>query len=458
MTEVNDDSLVDTVQRTAQQLSERELNTDVVLVYFTHAACLPCRRLSAPLTQFFTTLTAEGRVAVTQLDVTNCKAATLALVGVSHLPCALFFSRSGALLDTLTFSDIAKLQLKLNSLLNTMTDQGQQSPVHIALKMMLERTETEPTIKRVHSIVALSTNTLAIFGDDQDDQDDNDDDDDEREFDVKTTLARFVRVDLETKSTQTIECSGDINELLVDAIDVSFVLVLERLHAVVVARSGWHVLRWRRKFRRWSALLSKSSDTRRASAGVSFCGCGNDLYAFGGLFESGEASSELWRAALTRDTVSWHVVPQQTTWPLARGFATLSLASATGLLLCGGDGGEPNFVEFGDAWLWQLDAGSWCNLSPMHTHAPRMKHSAAIDSRGNAAWLIGGESDFEPLEGDAACAMFDLSRRAWRSVALDNAAEAAVMGARVSATGDGRVWVVDRGARQVLQLCKTSGI
>lgn len=449
MTEVKDESLVDTVQRTAQQLSERELSTDVALVYFTHAACLPCRRLSAPLTQFFATLTAEGRVAVTQLDVTNCKATTLSLVGVSHLPCALFFSRSGALLDSLTFSDIAKLQSKLNSLLNTMEDQEQQSDVHISLKMMLET--AEPTIRRVHSVVALNTDTLAIFGDAQDDQDD-DIDDDERKLDVKTALARFVRVDLDTKTTQTIECGGEIDEYVVDAMDVNFVVVLERLHAVVVARSGWHVLRWRRKSRRWSALLPKSGDTRRASVGVSFCGCSNELYAFGGLFESGEASNELWRAELTRGTVSWHVVPQQTAWPLARGFATLSLASATGLLLCGGDGGEPNFVEFGDAWLWQLDAGSWCNLSPMHTHAPRMKHSAAIDTRGNAAWLIGGESDFEPLEGEAACAMFDLSRRAWRSVALDSAAEAAVTGSRVCATDDGRVWLVDRGARQVLQL------
>jgi hypothetical protein len=438
---MNDETLVDTVQRTAQQLSQRELSTDVALVYFTHEACLPCRRLSAPLAQYFAAI--ASRVAVAQLDVTGCKAATLSLVGVSHLPCAQFYGANAELIETFVFSDLARLQAQVDLMLNNAT-QVKEEPISVSLEWLMD---VNAALKHVHSAVAIKTDTLLLFGDEKEDEDDESDA--KENVDVHCLLSRFVRVELGSQAVETIECSLE-QAVPIDARDVSFVAIDRRLHAIVVARSGWHVLRWRRKARQWLTLTSAGM-SECASVGVSFCGVNSMLYAFGGLFESGVASDALWRAKVSRSTVSWHAVPRQTMWPLARGHATLTAvadAEHAGLLLCGGDGGEPTFVEFGDGWLWQLDSSAWVDLSPTRVHAARMKHSAAVDARG--AWLVGGESDFEPLEGAAAGAMFDLKRRLWRNVAFRSADESTVLTrARVCASGDGRVLVVDAAARRV---------
>jgi hypothetical protein len=387
MRQLNDETLVDTVQRTAQQLSQRELSTDVALVYFTHEACWPCRRLSAPLAHYFAAI--ASRVAVAQLDVTLCKAATLSLVGVSHLPCAQFYGADGALLETFVFSELAKLQSKVDALLLSNVPSIKIEPVTLSLE---ESTIDAARLKRIHSALAIKTDTLLLFGDEKTDADDDDDDDSENEkFDVRSLLSRFVRVELGARTVETIDCTADA--LPTDTGDVNFVSIGGRLHAIVVAPTGWHVLRWRRASREWRALVGVGlSDA--ASAGVSFCAHNGELFAFGGLFESGVASDALWRADVTRSTVSWRAVPRQALWPLARGHATLTAAAlvagdAGGLLLCGGDGGEPTFVEFGDAWLWQRDASAWVDLSPTRAHAARMKHSAAVDARRECVWLVG---------------------------------------------------------------------
>jgi hypothetical protein len=395
-----------------------------VAVHFTHAFCAPCKRLKPTLPAFWDAL--APRVVVATLDVAGrFNAAALATIGVTAVPSLqLFDAATKTLHSTVVFSAMRHLEQAFAGLLSA----GPPTQLHLTISEPLQTLPVRPIAAADGWLLGDSDTASASESDDA--------------VDALALLSRCFRLDLASLALETFEnCAVPTGVDLASVCDVRIVSVNAALHAVLFSSERWHVVRFSVRARRWKELRTNADFVPNLRVcGASVCASSDGSFVVvGGLrVPSREAVADCFECAVTKRDAVWRRVSTSRS-PPARGHASLVAVPGGDLLLCGGDGGEPDLVEFGDAH--RLDSRrNWQSATPTASCKPRMKQSAVL--AGELLLLVGGESDFRPLLGADSLAALNVSANCWPELAF-GAKDVPNLAVAVGVGVDGGVLVVD---------------
>jgi thiol-disulfide isomerase/thioredoxin len=394
-----------------------------VAVHFTHAFCAPCKRLKPTLPAFWEAL--APRVVVATLDVAGrFNAAALATIGVTAVPSLQLFDAAKKTLHcTVVFSAMRHLEQAFADLLS------------LVPPMELHLTISEPLMTLPIRPIAAADGWL--LGD----SDAASASESDEVVDAVALLSRFFRLDASLALETFENCAVPTKIDFASVCDVRIVSVNAKLHAVLFSSERWHVVRFSVRSRRWKLLQTNADFVPNLRVcGASVCASGDGSFVVvGGLqVPLREAVADCFECAVTKRDAVWRRVSTSRS-PPARGHASLVAVPGGDLLLCGGDGGEPDLVEFGDAH--RLDSRrDWHIATPTASCKPRMKHSAVL--AGELLLLVGGESDFKPLLGADSLAALNVITNCWQELVF-GANDVPNLAVAVGASDDGGVLVVD---------------